>query len=219
MLSGGQYQDQLQIVFDTGMVKLVSAWRGWAGGLVMGWWSSRHLHACQASRRHPTFFRCPPGTTLNCSLPPPASCGRLLPLHGSRGVPPRALQQPRRRLLILNDRLPAVRGAGSRAVLPCSVPCFSALLCAVLVLALLSWASAAHAHCHWTAHCCALRARRTLSPPPSRIRTPAHAPSASASASAAASVRPPPPPPAAAAVPASLCGDGPRGGGAAGGPV
>jgi len=25
MLSGGQYQDQMQIVFDTGMVKLVSA--------------------------------------------------------------------------------------------------------------------------------------------------------------------------------------------------
>ena len=100
--------------------------QGWVGRLLGLRAPARGVGGCAvfcdelgARRRWPLpSHGRPPARPLPSDLrphsPAPPSPPRLLPLHGARGVPPRAVQLPRRRLLLLHDRLPAVRG-GPRA--------------------------------------------------------------------------------------------------------
>ena len=127
MLSGSQYQDRAQIVFNTGIVKLADF--GLSKTLPM----NRHADFQLDERFKLTGetgvfvggteewmewrlikygLRC----MFSMTLPPPhtliiiiISC-RLIPLHGARGLPARALQLAGGRLLLLHDPLPAPRG-------------------------------------------------------------------------------------------------------------
>lgn len=60
MLSGGQYQDQMQIVFDTGMVKLASRGGGGGGAGAPSLWRCRCRSVRSQTKRRLRTVWAPP---------------------------------------------------------------------------------------------------------------------------------------------------------------